>query len=110
MPCSVRRQNGHGLGSILPPPKNKDRLNFQLFFGLFLLNAGTAKGFISVLEGSVVIGVRGEEPVTLGPGQTSHESPNDIHTIGRNPSKTTPAKFLVFLINDKDAPIFIPGA
>jgi quercetin dioxygenase-like cupin family protein len=52
------------------------------------------------------MGVRGEEPVTLGPGQTFYESANDIHTISRNPSKTTPVKVLVFLIKDKDAPIF----
>jgi quercetin dioxygenase-like cupin family protein len=67
-----------------------------------------ANGFIYVLEGSVVMGVRGDAPVTLGPGQTFYENPNDIHTIGRNPSRTTPAKFLVFLIKDKDAPISIP--
>ena len=67
-----------------------------------------ADGFIYVLEGSVVMGVNGGEPVTLGPGQTFYESPNDIHTIGRNTSKTRPVKFLVFLIKDKDAPISIP--
>jgi quercetin dioxygenase-like cupin family protein len=67
-----------------------------------------ANGFIYVLEGSVVMGVRGDEPVTLGPGQTFCGGPNDIHTIGRNPSKATPANFLVFLIKDKDAPISIP--
>jgi hypothetical protein len=53
------------------------------------------------------MGVRGEKPVTLGPGQTFSESHNDIDTIGRNPSKTTPVKFLVFLIKDKDAPVSI---
>lgn len=68
-----------------------------------------ANGFVYVLEGSVVMGVRGEEPVTRGPGQTFYEGPNDIHTVGRNPSKTTPAKFLVFLVKDKDAPISIPA-
>ena len=68
-----------------------------------------ANGFIYVLEGSVVMGVRGDAPVTLGPGQTFYEGPNDIHTIGRNPSRTTSAKFLVFLIKDKDAPISIPA-
>ena len=57
-----------------------------------------ADGFIYVLEGSVVMGLKGGEPVTLGPGQTFYESPNDIHTIGRNTSMTKPAKFLVFLI------------
>lgn len=60
------------------------------------------------MEGSVVMGVTGDEPVTLGPGQTFYESPNDIHTIGRNPSKTTALKFPVFLIKDNDARISIP--
>ena len=59
------------------------------------------------MEGSVVMGVTGDEPVTLGPGQTFYESPNDIHTVGRNPSKTTPVKFPV-LIKDNDARISIP--
>ena len=53
--------------------------------------------------------LRGDAPVALGPGQTFYEGPNDIHTIGRNPSRRTPAKFLVFLIKDKDAPISIPA-
>ena len=67
-----------------------------------------ANGFIYVLEGSVELAVNGGEPVTLGPGQTFYEGPNDIHTISRNASKTRPAKFLVFLIKDKDAPISAP--
>lgn len=67
-----------------------------------------AHGFIYVLEGSIVMAVNGGKPVTLTPGQMFYEGPNDIHTIGRNASKTTPAKFVVFLLKDKDAPILIP--
>jgi quercetin dioxygenase-like cupin family protein len=67
-----------------------------------------ADAFIYVLEGSVEMAVNGGEPVTLGPGQTFYEGPNDIHTIGRNASKTRPAKLLVFMIKDKDAPISVP--
>ena len=67
-----------------------------------------AHGFIYVLEGSIVMAVNGGQPVTLTAGQTFYEGPNDIHTIGRNASKTTPAKFLVFLLKDKDAPVLIP--
>lgn len=67
-----------------------------------------ADAFVYVLEGSIVMGVNGGEPVTLTPGQTFYEGPNDIHTIGRNASKTKPAKCLVFLIKDKDAPISVP--
>ena len=67
-----------------------------------------ANAFIYVLEGSIVMGVNGAKPVTLTPGQTFYEGPNDIHTVGRNASQTTPAKFLVFLLKDKDAPVLIP--
>ena len=67
-----------------------------------------AHAFIYVLEGSIVMGVNGEKPVTLMAGQTFYEGPNDIHTVGRNASKTTPAKFLVFLLKDKGSPVLIP--
>ena len=67
-----------------------------------------AHGFIYVLEGSIVMGLNGGKSVTLTAGQTFYEGPNDIHTVGRNASKTEPAKFVVFLLKDKDAPILIP--
>ncbi|WP_233861614.1 cupin domain-containing protein [Paraburkholderia adhaesiva] len=67
-----------------------------------------AHGFIYVLEGSIVMGVRGGQTVTLKPGQTFYEGPNDVHTVGRNASQTRPAKFLVFLMKDIDAPILTP--
>jgi len=60
-----------------------------------------AHGFIYVLEGSIVMGVKGGKEVTLTPGQTFYEGPNDIHTVGRNASTTQPAKFLVLLIKKK---------
>ena len=61
-----------------------------------------------MLEGTIVMAVNGDQPVTLTAGQTFYEGPNDIHTIGRNASKTTPAKLLVFLLKDKDSPVLIP--
>jgi quercetin dioxygenase-like cupin family protein len=67
-----------------------------------------AHGFIYVLEGSIVMGVRGGKPVTLTPGQTFYEGPNDIHTVGRNASLTKPARFLVFLLKNRDEPILTP--
>jgi hypothetical protein len=54
------------------------------------------------------MGAKSGKPVTLTPGQTFYEGPTDIHTIGRNASKTKPAKFMVFLLKDKDAPVVIP--
>lgn len=67
-----------------------------------------AHGFIYVLEGSIVMGVRGGKEVTLTAGQTFYEGPADLHTVGRNASATEPAKFLVFLIKNRDAPVLIP--
>jgi quercetin dioxygenase-like cupin family protein len=67
-----------------------------------------AHAFLYVLEGSVVMQVKGGKEVTLTPGQTFYEGPNDVHIVGRNTSKTQPAKFLVFLVKDKDAPVLVP--
>lgn len=67
-----------------------------------------AHGFIYVLEGSIVMQVEGEKEVTLNPGQTFYEGPDDLHVIGRNASTTQPAKFLVFLIKEKGAPVLLP--
>jgi quercetin dioxygenase-like cupin family protein len=64
--------------------------------------------FVYVLEGSVVMGVQGREPVTLGSGQTFHEAPGDVHAVSRNASDTAPAKFLAFFVKDKGAPVLVP--
>jgi quercetin dioxygenase-like cupin family protein len=52
--------------------------------------------------------VKGGKEVTLTPGQTFYESPNDVHVVGRNASNTKPAKFLVFLVKNKGAPVLVP--
>lgn len=65
----------------------------------------SAHAFVYVLEGSIVMQVKGGNEVTLTPGQTFYEGPDDIHTIGRNASSTLPAKFLVVLIKKKGADI-----
>ena len=67
-----------------------------------------AHAFVYVLEGSVVMQVKGRKEVTLTPGQTFYEGPNDIHVVGRNASTTKPAKILVLLVKNKDAPVLIP--
>ena len=64
---------------------------------------------VYVLEGSVVMQVRGQKELTLGPGQSFYEDPSDIHIVSRNASSTKPAKFVVFLINKKGAPLVIPA-
>ena len=67
-----------------------------------------AHGFIYVLEGSIVMQVRGGKEVTLTPGQTFYEGPEDVHVVGRNASQTKPAKFVVFFVKDKGAPVLVP--
>lgn len=67
-----------------------------------------AHAFVYVLEGSIVMSLNGGKEVTLKAGDTFHEGPNDIHTVGRNASATQPAKFVVFLIKQKGAPILTP--
>jgi quercetin dioxygenase-like cupin family protein len=66
--------------------------------------------FVYVLEGSVVMQVKGGKEVTLGPGESFYESPADIHSVSRNASTTRPAKFLVFMVKDKGAPSLSPVA
>jgi len=67
-----------------------------------------AHTFVYVLEGSVTMQVKGGKEVTLGPGQTFYESPEDVHTVSKNASGTKPAKFLVFFVKDKGAPATAP--
>jgi quercetin dioxygenase-like cupin family protein len=68
-----------------------------------------AHTFVYVLEGSVVMQVKGGKEMTLGPGQTFYESPEDIHSVSRNASTTKPAKFLVFFVKQKGAPGTAPA-
>src|SRR5262249_24857373 len=67
-----------------------------------------AHGFIDVLEGSIVMQVKGGKEVTLTAGQTFYEGRADVHVVGRNASQTKPAKFVVFFVKDKGAPILVP--
>src|SRR5947208_9473851 len=66
-----------------------------------------AHSFIYVLEGSVVMQVKGGKEVVLTQGQTFYEGPNDVHVVGRNASNTKPAKFVVFLVKDKSDPVLV---
>jgi len=80
------------------PPGNSDPIHRH-----------NAHGFIYVLEGSIVMQVIGGKEVTLTPGQTFYEGPDDVHVVGRNASKTKPAKFVVFFVKDKGAPVVVPA-
>jgi len=76
--------------------------------GASLPHRHDASTFVYVLEGSIVMGVKGGKEVTLGPGEMFHEKPDDVHTVSRNASATKPAKFLVFMVKAKGAPVSIP--
>jgi quercetin dioxygenase-like cupin family protein len=69
-----------------------------------------ANAFVYVLEGSIVMQVRGGKEVTLTTGQTFYEGPDDVHVIGRNASQTKPAKFVVVLVKEKGAPAVVPAS
>jgi quercetin dioxygenase-like cupin family protein len=69
-----------------------------------------AHAFVYVLEGSIVMQVKGGKEVTLTPGQTFYEGPSDVHVVGRNASQSKPAKFVVFLVKEKGAPVFVPAS
>jgi quercetin dioxygenase-like cupin family protein len=99
---------------------SKDRTEFPGKEGLMItveyppgsvdpIQRHNAHGFIYVLEGSIVMQVRGGKEVTLIPGQTFYEGPNDVHVVGRNASQTKPARFVVFFVKDKSAPVLVPA-
>jgi quercetin dioxygenase-like cupin family protein len=66
--------------------------------------------FVYVLEGSIVMRLRGGEETTLTPGQTFYEGPDDVHVVSRNASATGPAKFVVFFVKDVGAPVLVPAS
>lgn len=68
-----------------------------------------AHAIVYVLDGTIIMGVRGKPEQTIKAGETFYEGPNDIHTVGRNASQSKPAKFVVFLLKDKEKPLLIPA-
>jgi quercetin dioxygenase-like cupin family protein len=67
-----------------------------------------AHAFVYVLEGSIIMQVKGGKRVTLTQGQTYYEGPDDLHTVGQNASSTMPAKFLVLLVKDMGVAPVLP--
>ncbi len=107
-------------GATVTPLMSKDLTQFPGKEGVMItveyppggsdpIHRHNAYAFVYVLEGSVVEQVRGGKEVTLTPGQTFYEGPDDVHIVGRNASKTKPAKFIVFLVKTKGAPILVPA-
>jgi quercetin dioxygenase-like cupin family protein len=101
------------------PLMSKDLMDFPGKEGLVItveyapggsdpIHRHNAHAFLYVLEGSVVMQLKGGKEITLTPGQTFYEGPNDVHVVGRNASSTKPAKFLVFLLKNKGVPPLVP--
>lgn len=67
-----------------------------------------ASAFVYVMEGSIVMQVKGGKLMTVSKGESFYEGPHDVHTVGRNASQTEPAKFVVVLLKDQNVPFFIP--
>jgi quercetin dioxygenase-like cupin family protein len=67
-----------------------------------------AHAFVHVLEGTIVMQLKGQKETTVKAGETFYEGPDDVHVVGRNASKTEPAKFTVLLLKDKGAPVVLP--
>ena len=102
--------------AIVTPLMSKDLKDFPGKEGLLITveyppgatDRHNAHAFVYVLEGSIVMQLKGGKEVTLTPGQTFYEGPDDVHIVGRSASKTKPAKFVVFLVKNKDAPVLVP--
>jgi quercetin dioxygenase-like cupin family protein len=76
--------------------------------GASLPHRHDAEVFVYVLEGTMTMQVDGSAPVTVGPGQTFHEGPHDVHRVSANASRTEPAKILVFMVKDEGKPVSRP--
>ncbi len=96
----------------LPDMPGKEALMLLVEYppgGVDPIHRHDAHGLIYVLEGEIVMGVRGGPETVLRPGQAFHEGPDDIHTVGRNASATRPARFLAVLIKRENAPPVLPA-
>jgi len=60
--------------------------------------------FLHLLEGQLIVQLKGGQPVTLNPGDTYYEAPDDIHVMSRNPSDSIPAKALIFMVKKTGVP------
>ncbi len=93
-------------------PNNKEGLMITVVYppgASDPIHRHNAHAFVYVLEGTIIMQVRGGKEVTLTPGQSFYEGPDDVHIVGRNASKVKPARFVVLLIKNKDAPVFVPA-
>lgn len=96
----------------LPDLPGKEVLMLQVTYppgGADPVHRHDAHGFIYVLDGEIVMGVRGGKELLLKAGQTFYEGPLDVHTVGRNASKTRPATFVVMLLKQQGVQPVLPA-
>ena len=74
-----------------------------------MVHRHNAHAFVYVLEGQIIMQLKGKPAVTLKAGQTYYEGPTDVHVVGRNASTTAPARFVVVLLKAKGAPVLVPA-
>jgi quercetin dioxygenase-like cupin family protein len=67
-----------------------------------------AQALVYVVEGTIVMKAKGGAPVTLTAGQSWYEGPDDVHVVSRNASPVAAARYVVFLVKGKGAPILTP--
>ena len=110
--AKFRRQSSHrSLAKDLPELQGKEGVMILVEYppgATDPIHRHNAHAFVYVLEGSIVMQLRDAAEVTLSPGQTYYEGPNDVHIVGRNASSTRPAKFVVFFVKNQGAPILEP--
>lgn len=95
----------------LPDVAGKEALMLAVDYapgGSSAVHRHNADAFVYVLEGSIVMQVKGGEEVTLTAGQTFYEGPDDIHVVSRNASDSRPARFVVFLLKKPGVPAVLP--
>jgi quercetin dioxygenase-like cupin family protein len=100
------------LSKDLTNPPNREGLMITVEYppgGSDPIHRHNAHAFVYMLEGSVVMQVKGGKEITLTPGQSFYEGPDDVHVVSRNTSNTKPAKFVVFFVKDKGAPVSVPA-
>ena len=73
-----------------------------------MVHRHNAHVFLYVLEGEIIMQLKGKPAVTLKAGQTFYEGPADVHVVGRNASDTAPARFVLVMLKAKGAPVLTP--
>jgi len=100
------------MSKALPDIAGKEGLVLTVTYppgGADQIHRHNAHAFVYVLEGSIVMQLRGAEPVTVKAGEGFYEGPNDVHIVGRSASDDKPAKFVVFLVKNQGVPAVLPA-